>query len=1035
MKKSQKSKPTIYEEYFQLLRHYSQSFERCILLYQVGSFYEVYGVSVSNALKDTDPKNTIESFSHVCNLSIAVKSRHFWGEKGGDEGEDCTTAASAILMAGFRDFLLDKYVEKLVDAAYTVVVYKQEESGNKEKNRVLEGIYSPGTFFSQEKDRETNHVVSICVHVTPPSLKAAALFVCGISMVNSMTGKCQLFEYETPHSLHTMYDELDSFLASYAPNEVLFLGPAEAAAHVRAALGSRVLLHCLNDASKMARSEKQTYHESLIDRQWGDEFYATSPEFAAWPLATQSLCFLLDVLMEHNADILRRMVAPIFRNVEGHMVLANHTLRQLNIIDSSSAAAETATTGSSVLQMMNQCVTAMGRRRFKDQLLNPTYNVSWLQREYDMVTRCLNMDSNSKSTMVASLRKIMGGIGDLEKMARGWVLQKAPPRSFLALYDSLDRLQQIHRCLAEEKDIIDYVMQEYDVENGAQGFDDLVGSVAAFIESRVDLHSSRGDDDANTNTTKMSCDDGFFRDGAFPELGALRAELRDTVAGLQALVDFLNREIGAASTQQQQQQQKQQTYVQIHKTEKSGISLLITKARSKWLAAILKKHDTLCGIPSADFCLRASPGGNESMMILDGNWIRETDARISRLQERAQKMSRELYRAFVSSMEVEWLDAMECFAEYVARLDVLLNRAFIATKNNYSCPVLLTSEEKGSRVVSRGMRHPLIETILKQEVYVPNDLELSGTGALLFGINSSGKTSLLRSLGICVILAQSGNFVPCDAFEYVPYRAMYSRILGNDDLFRGLSSFAVEMSELKVILRMADEYSLVLADEISKGSEMESAMSITTATIQHLVARRSTFLITSHLHEIVGFDEIKGLVAAGSLRLCHLSVTYDAESDALVYDRVLKDGSGESFYGLLVCRSLHLPQSFIDAAYAVRAKLAHNKAAKGLGAPTSHYNAAKVRDMCEICKKEPAEETHHLAPQRAANAAGFIGAFHKNHAGNLAAVCAKCHDSIHSAADTAAIATTAEAEGTKKNTPVKQTVRKKTTRGYKIFME
>jgi DNA mismatch repair protein MutS len=240
------------------------------------------------------------------------------------------------------------------------------------------------------------------------------------------------------------------------------------------------------------------------------------------------------------------------------------------------------------------------------------------------------------------------------------------------------------------------------------------------------------------------------------------------------------------------------------------------------------------------------------------------------------------------------------------------------------------------------------------------------------------------------------------------------------------------MSELKVILRMADAYSLVLADEISKGSEMESAMSITTATIQHLAHKGASFLITSHLHEIVDFEEIRGLVSAGSLRLCHLSVAYDAENDALIYERRLKDGSGESFYGLLVCRSLHLPQSFIDAAYAVRAK---SVAKRGLGAPTSHYNAAKVRDMCEICKKEPAEETHHLAPQRAANAAGFIGAFHKNHAGNLAAVCAKCHDSIHSAADTAAIAKTAEAEGTKKNTPVKQTVRKKTTRGYKIFME
>jgi DNA mismatch repair protein MutS len=511
-------------------------------------------------------------------------------------------------------------------------------------------------------------------------------------------------------------------------------------------------------------------------------------------------------------------------------------------------------------------------------------------------------------------------------------------------------------------------MEDYEIDNGWRGMDELLDSILRFIEKRVDISGGGGvGGGVGGGGAPLEdiggggyCEDRFFRDGAFPELGAIRAELRRHVAGLQALVDLMNREIAATTTSTtatatSTSSTTSKTFVRIHKTEKSGISLLITKTRAKWLAAILKERATLewpgsgGAVATSSFSLRASPG-NESMMFLDGDWVRGADVRILAVQERAAKLSRDLYRGFVATMEAEWFSAMECFADYVGRLDVLINRAHVATNNHYSCPVLISGGDGDSKgaVKAVGMRHPLIETILKQEVYVPNDLELAGTGALLFGINSSGKTSLLRSLGICVILAQSGNFVPCDTFEYAPYRAIYSRILGNDDLFRGLSSFAVEMSELKVILRMADAYSLVLADEISKGSEMESAMSITTATIQHLAHKGASFLITSHLHEIVDFEEIRGLVSAGSLHLCHLSVAYDAENDALIYERRLKDGSGESFYGLLVCRSLHLPQSFIDAAYAVRAK---SVAKRGLGAPTSHYNAAISAAVREVLRQ------------------------------------------------------------------------------------
>jgi DNA mismatch repair protein MutS len=301
-----------------------------------------------------------------------------------------------------------------------------------------------------------------------------------------------------------------------------------------------------------------------------------------------------------------------------------------------------------------------------------------------------------------------------------------------------------------------------------------------------------------------------------------------------------------------------------------------------------------------------------------------------------------------------------------------------------------------SQVKTTGLRHILIEHLLTNETYTPNDIELSDEpqGVLLFGINSSGKTSLLRSLGIAIILAQSGNFVPATTFEYTPYRSIYSRIVGNDNLFKGHSSFAVEMTELRVILRMADQHSLVLADEISKGSEMDSAISITTAALMNFVALKCSFMITSHLHEIVDYDEIKAM--SKQLHLKHLLVSFDYEKDTLVYDRTLKDGSGESFYGLLVCKSLHLPQPFIEQAYKIRQKyLVKDKGI--LSQKTSIYNAKKIRGMCEQCGIRPSDETHHIMPQKLADANGFFpNGLHMNHVANLSALCTSCHDTIHS---------------------------------------
>jgi DNA mismatch repair protein MutS len=329
-------------------------------------------------------------------------------------------------------------------------------------------------------------------------------------------------------------------------------------------------------------------------------------------------------------------------------------------------------------------------------------------------------------------------------------------------------------------------------------------------------------------------------------------------------------------------------------------------------------------------------------------------------------------------------------------------------------------------VKANGLRHVLIEHLQKNEVYVPNDISLgkgpSATnplGILLYGTNAVGKTSLIRALGIAVIMAQTGLYVPCSQFVYSPYSAIFSRILGVDNLFKGLSTFAVEMSELRMILRNADNTSLVLGDELCSGTETESALSIFMAGLMDLHRKQSSFIFATHFHEIIHFDEMRDL---GKLVLKHMAVHYDRELDCLVYDRLLRDGPGNRMYGLEVCKSLYLPEDFLEEAYKIRTKYYPN--ARGeLARPTTTYNSQKIRGVCEMCKTEIGEEIHHMAPQQQSDAQGFIGSFHKNHPANLMSLCEKCHAKCHH---------NSEAKKEESITQKKQVVRKKTTKGYVV---
>jgi DNA mismatch repair protein MutS len=343
-------------------------------------------------------------------------------------------------------------------------------------------------------------------------------------------------------------------------------------------------------------------------------------------------------------------------------------------------------------------------------------------------------------------------------------------------------------------------------------------------------------------------------------------------------------------------------------------------------------------------------------------------------------------------------------------MDLLQNQCHIATKYKFCKPTIASADENGTKSFfdARGLRHCLIERLNEDETYVANDVALGQDGSggpggkaprkdgmLIYGTNAVGKTSLIRAIGIAIILAQAGLYVPCSSLTFRPYTTIFTRILGNDNLFKGLSTFQVEMSELRVILRMATSNSLILGDELCSGTEMDSAISIFVAGLAHLHKVGCTFLFATHMHEINGYDEVRLLT-----KMCmkHLTVAYDKGKDVLVYSRKLADGPGASMYGLEVCKSLHLPDAFLEFANAVRLRYRAPPSDIGiLSFEPSHFNARKLKGVCERCAVELAQEVHHLLPQKDADHLNYIGHVPKNHVANLMALCTRCHDEVHSA--------------------------------------
>ena len=1002
---------TIINQYLSYVEKYTAIYgEKTLVLIQVGSFFECY------ALIGRDGEyygSRIKDFAEINDMAISKKNICVGGK--------------SVVMAGFGLAQLEKYVKRLQDHGYTIVVYTQDTQA-KNTTRSLSCIYSPGTFFSSDSSLDdnqlSNNTTCIWVHYSAKNNAVGEMVTIGISNIDIYTGRSSLNEFSNEYYHNpTTYDELEKFISIYKPNETIIISNLTRDkidniiqfTNIQSNLVHIIEINSNENKSELYQEavncERQIYQREILDkffknRGFIDTDNSVLDHYFNYSIANQSYCFLLEFVYRHNPNLVKNIQQPYIENTEDRLVLANHSLKQLNIICDNRYTGKL----SSVSTLLNNCVTTMGKRRFNRILLNPITNKDVLNKIYNITEYFL--DKN----MWDNVRSRLTNIKDFEKIKRKLVMNKITPRDFYNLYHNLSVLQEVDKRLSKDK-----VFQKYIKDFAKTEFKTSSKKITDFIEDNFDIEKCKAIDDLSSDRLGNYNIDNllFIKREISTNLDEKTQKCIDSRNVLEAIKNWMSNCI--EEYEKSGRVNKTNEFIKIHETPKNEPVLMGTKRRVNILKTIIDKlkltnegkhvisykseysgleEEYILEINNFEYCLH---GGNKSNMIVKSNQIDKLCTLIDTSKDSLVTELLITYSEIVNKFNKELestncgINILEDIIEYTAECDLIQSRCYIANKYNYCKPCIQEADK--SYVHFTKIRHPLIEQLNQRELYVTNDYCIGSSsdnapnGILLYGTNAVGKTSFIKSIGIAIIMAQAGLYVPCESFVYSPYNYIFTRILGNDNIFKGLSTFAVEMSELRTILRMCDKNSLVLGDELCSGTESTSALSIFAAGVEHLHKIEACFIFATHFHEVANYKEIKQL---DRLRLCHMSVVFDREKKTLVYDRKLREGPGENMYGLEVCKSLDLPYSFLDRAHELRIKYSGDPMEKVLQNKASRYNSDKLRGKCEICNLHPSSEVHHLQFQKNANKKGVInGEFNKDHKANLINICEECHDRIH----------------------------------------
>jgi DNA mismatch repair protein MutS len=764
-----------------------------------------------------------------------------------------------IPMCGVPYHAADGYIARLIRAGFKVAICEQMEQpgpGKKLVRREVTRVITPGTATDVAvlDARENNFLAAVAEN--------AATGTIGLALVDLSTGEFQATEFSGPGSQEALRDELQLV----RPRETLLPRPQQLFETAKTSL--------LDGAGGVeSRVEDWVFHPDYAERILREQFGVaelTGFGLDDHPQALSAAGAVVHYLRENSArgddapsiEALRHLDRIRFYEQHDSLVLDPVSVRNLELVSPIFTEESKSAGPTTLIAALDSTVTGMGARMLRAWMLRPLIDLDAIEARLGAVAHLLQ-----QTVVRGEIRKELRGIQDLERLTSRITLGLASPRELLALRKSLTQLPVLKNFLTPPQ------------SGGSDLLRDLHEEIDELTDVREKLEKSIADE-----PPASAAEPGMIRPGYHAELDELRNFSQHSKQIIASMEERERKRTGINS-------------LKIRFNQVFGYYIEISKPNLPNAPADYERKQTL--VNAERF---TSPE------------LKDYERKILAADERILEIERQLFVDVRSGIAAK-AARLRLTASAVAKLDVLASFAKLAADRNYIRPQFNNAGE----LLIVGGRHPVIEELLRQkgERFVPNDLCFEpGRQQLLLitGPNMGGKSTYLRQAALIILMAQMGSFVPARSAKLPVTDRIFTRIGASDNLARGRSTFLVEMSEVAAILHHATPSSLVLLDEVGRGTATFDGLSIAWAVVEHLQKHtRSRTLFATHYHELTELAELLPAV-----KNVHVSVK--ETPNEIIFLRRVEPGSADKSYGIEVARLAGLPKSVIERAREVLKK-------------------------------------------------------------------------------------------------------------------
>ena len=595
--------------------------------------------------------------------------------------------------------------------------------------------------------------------------------------------------------------------------------------------------------------------------------------------AAGGILHYLTYQLRRSCDHLRTLS---IRNDASHVLIDASSQRNLDLVDSPTGRQH------SLLGALDRTATPMGARKLRDWILHPLRDLQALTARQDMIAAFL-----AEPFLLGQCRDQLKGVRDIERTTSRLSQNSGNARDLLSLLTSLQKIPDLKSHLEALADHLPNSDFHAKLENQLHTFPNLTGLLESALTDEPPANTKEG---------------GMIRDGFSTELDELRAA---SSSGKQWLAEL-------------QESERKRTGIESLKIKFNnvfGYFLEVSKAKIDLVPEDYQRKQTMA---------------NAERYITPE--LKEMENKILGSDERAKQLE---YEEFVKLRQAvtDKIDQLQQCADALATLDVLLGLAELAQLHQHTRPLL---DESRDLEITNG-RHPVLEQTMIDEKFVPNDTTIASDESrliLITGPNMAGKSTYIRQVALITLIAQIGAYVPAEKARIGLVDRIFCRVGASDDLTSGQSTFMVEMNETSLIINNATENSLVILDEIGRGTATFDGLSIAWSVAEHLhdtIQARTLF--ATHYHELTDLSRSKEAVQ-------NYNVAVREWNDDIIFLRKILPGTADKSYGIQVARLAGLPPAIIDRAKDILSHLEMNSTRpESQGKPKAKNTRAKNSNM------------------------------------------------------------------------------------------